>query len=227
MIHHIPSSPPTILHIKDSSANSIGEWISNVLDVGLFLRLNETGYKNHVRTNLRIFSSLWTTLILVSLIAGIFHAFTGIPIYTITYANGSVGYENFVAFLIFFFSIWTGLFWNERRIMNNKWQYLDGLYNDLLHVGKKGEEKYKRELLRISLALNILELEMWGHRSWGVFLRFVIFEAVENQIRGKHIKKHTKSRLINGNYSKNEVRNLLYQYQYQINKKYTKFCRAS
>lgn len=50
----------------------------------------------------------------------------------------------------------------SRKTYSEKWEYLAGLYNNLILL----DDKKKKDLINVSLCMDIVCLEMWGHYSY-------------------------------------------------------------
>lgn len=173
-----------------------------------FFRWSFSGYGVHPRANLRSVSTFWTTLVIFSIIIAITGPSNVIPAlahYHVTNqssiqqgapevgetprssGNAVRGEEdhtkNLITILLGFFGTWGVLFWRERSSLYDKWKYLAGLYNQYVALGvgeSEGAEddEVKRKILMASLALDLIDLDMWSHVSYRTFFKRVLIKAL-------------------------------------------------
>lgn len=164
--------------IMDSTSDALQ--IANVvLEVGLFLKLDSTGYYNNVRANLRLVAAWWTATI-VSLTA--FNVYSWLLTLLLVDVQ-PFSQESVSTAVVGYFALWGGLFWREKVSIHNKWQYLAQLYNSLLEAEPSKKNRYrKRELLENALALDVLQLEMWSHESYAELFYCALKESINKTV---------------------------------------------
>lgn len=156
----------------------------------LFFRYEFCGYRNGTagalgRLYQAFFVALTSTLLLVFSVA-IFKSFFQ-PDSIIEYALKLLNQRGW-NLLTSFCSIFAFVAALEISSYYQKWKYLSDLFNSIIkteavpHWEKTGEKKYsQREHLNACLAIDILVLEMWSHRSF-----FPVFkETLEKSIYAK------------------------------------------
>lgn len=74
--------------------------------------------------------------------------------------NTSINIENIFIFYSSFMTAVGTVFWYERNKYKEKWEYIQGMYNDLLCCDDKDEP-----LKSNALAIDCVTLLQWGHRS--------------------------------------------------------------
>lgn len=67
-------------------------------------------------------------------------------------------------------------FWNMSGTLQKKWIYSSNLYNDILKANKK-----KRPLLINALAIDLLILDLWAHRSFAELFADELEENIEQK----------------------------------------------
>lgn len=121
------------------------------------------GYKNHVKSNLRIMSSFMLT-IFISISAVIFiKVITGWEEHCFNLSVKEI-FTLFFGFLLSSFII-------ERKSLYEKWMYLSGVFNKIVENECKDVEAEDYTALRACLALDILDMEMWSHASFRGFFK--------------------------------------------------------
>lgn len=151
---------PLVLRRKNESGLANG--ISLFIEYAILNRYSFFGYKNSVRVNLRMIGCAFVTALAASLLL---------------VATPNLPPTGFAALGTLFAS----LFIVERTSVYNKWQYLAGLYNKVIEA----DVGYKREVLRVALVLDIIEMEMWSHRSFDD-----IFEDVLTEATARYLEKY-------------------------------------
>lgn len=144
-------------------------------------RYSFCGYKNHVRSNLRIFSALFTT---VSVTLFVLCTVKIVP--KNSYFNETV-FSNPNAPLAIA-TMFISTFILERTHLHKKWEYLADLYNLILQVDIKEKDKY--QIMRTALVLDAIQMEMWSHRSYKKIFESVLLDSYK-EVRGETISRET------------------------------------
>lgn len=143
------------LYIRDVAEDTLASGISQFVEYFILSRYSIFGYKNSPRANLRLLSSAMQTF-LVACLVGI--SLGLLRIYNFVGADTSNGwnlYWGLGGFLIASFVI-------ERKNLHEKWSYLAGLRTKVLET----DIGPKRDVLEMSLTIDLIDMEMWAHNSF-------------------------------------------------------------
>ncbi len=145
---------------------------SEFIEKNILFKTDNFGYWNNVNMNLRLVGCFLASLQIAITILIINFLFT----------NGT-SLININEFLTIFGAIFVAFFFNDKTSYYQKWSYLANLYNERI---KSIPEEYCREentfsyrkMLEISLAIDVIQMEMWSHDSFAEFTRNELFEAI-------------------------------------------------
>ncbi len=73
------------------------------------------------------------------------------------------------------------VYWNSSSLFNRKWTYCCDLYNEMLKLergSQSNELRYKK--LKNALAMDLIVLDMWAHRSFKELFRDELEIAIES-----------------------------------------------
>lgn len=129
------------------SSRASGQF-SQFVEYMIMNRYSMFGYKNSARANTRILSSTLLTLQL----------FLWVWFLEDTFGNGKVSKEMQGVLAGFFFSS----FVLERKMLHDKWSYLTSIQNEI----EKQTVLMTRRILETKLAIDLVVMEMWSHRSF-------------------------------------------------------------
>lgn len=151
------------------------------------------GYKNNVKGNLRIISAFQTTTLSYGPILILAWLFLGDKF-------GEISGNVFATIFVSYFGMIGALFVKEKNSLNDKWKYLASVYNDVIKITPEDHKYNKREILLTALAIDILDMEMWSHRSFrDIFrtqLETSIKETVENSRSAQYMIDHLDTEII-------------------------------
>lgn len=107
-------------------------------------------------------------------------------------------------------------YWNMSSMFNKKWSYCADLYNQIL----KTTDYNDRAFLRNSLAIDLLTLDLWAHRSFSTLFKDELLLAAKHCFTPETLDRETK-RILSGKYSESEAARLLET----LNEKYSQNSR--
>jgi hypothetical protein len=145
--------------LTDAPEKGLTQFISQLIEYPLLNRYSFFGYKNSVRANPRIISSLlltWFATIIVML---------AVDIFSIQLPGNMI-----LALAGFFLSS----FIIERKNIHDKWEYLANLYNNLIQM----DYGFKRDVFECALVLDLIQMEMWSHRSFHEIFEKVLLDSM-------------------------------------------------
>lgn len=107
----------------------------------------------------------------------------------------------------------TVAYWNMSTMFNKKWSYCADLYNKILAVPKSNHEQ--RELLRNALAIDILTLDLWAHRSFSALFAEELLKAIDCANSESHASSQ-RGRAENGDFTESEALRVLEAKNHQL-----------
>ena len=188
--------------------NSIVTLVHWIIERLVLWRMNITGYGARPRANLRIFSAIGTTAtaaFAVTVLTLVLQATIGPTSISSATSSSTIGGETkdlskgdgqFFEILNFRVFDRTGpitlalaiigsisfLFMRERTSMHEKWKYLAVVYNDYVNLQPRTSISAVtirgREILAASLALDLLEMDMWNHNSFSTIFKMELTKAL-------------------------------------------------
>lgn len=158
--------------------------ITQLIEYYILNRYSLCGYKNAVRANFRIFSSILVTVFFVCLWILLSDLLNIFPSEKIIFS---------VSTLITVLGVTSSFFIMERKSLYEKWIYLAGLYNKILEQ-KKG---HKRNAMECALAMDLIDMEMWAHRSFRDFFNSVAANAYTEQEYGVGFREGDEALKVN------------------------------
>lgn len=173
-----PSTPVKI--IRDSPKNFLQKFDYTV-EVLLLRKTDENGYFNSVKANLRLKATFWLAawICIAAALATLGFAFL-LVIGGTDVKLGQPTFQNIFATMIGFIGIWGGLFWREKTHIHKKWEYLAGLYNEVIKLPPSTTGEYPtRDILLVALAQDTLKMEMWAHDSYAGLFRQTLERAIK------------------------------------------------
>lgn len=187
----------------------VSKIVSEIMERFLLFKRTPFGYWNNVSANLRFLAAAWVS----SIVTGIVYL---API------KYSVEFDKIAFLFQVFGATFVVYYWNDRTAYYNKWSYLANLYNECLKANpfipytvEREKEKYfsYRNSLEHALAIDIIEMEMWSHRSFNDFL----FEILKYDLRieYEYLLKATDEIILGAicSMTKSEAIDLLTKYQ--------------
>ena len=108
------------------------------------------------------------------------------------------------------------VYWNMSHTFHKKWLYCAGLYNDII---KKEENKKNSSLKRKmanALAIDLLVLDLWAHRSFSELFSDELKHAIENNNMESSKRSSLKEQMINQEMTEDKAKELLEEYQTQL-----------
>lgn len=161
--------------LSDEKHSFLAGWLTAAIEYGVLNRYTIFGYKNSARANMRIFAALFLTLFLVLVFALLNRLCGGSECApSSTAPAGQVPLVNHPVAI--FLGVLISAFIIERKTLYEKWTYLAGLYNSLL---KEDPMAPRYEPMRIALAIDLLDMEMWSHRSFRASFYDALLTAME------------------------------------------------
>ncbi len=169
-----------IIEILPSITKDPFGWFNEVFEVAILGKHEMCGYRNRVYANLRFIASLQFTAILLLIFLLFMLPFLCIFVDKISKMKPDDLISIWMGTIITFGSICGGVFWKEKTSIHSKWQYLAGLYNEVIKTPHTIDEKdyRKREILEIALSIDILKMDMWAHESFGVVFKDCLEAAI-------------------------------------------------
>ncbi|MBL7670299.1 MAG: hypothetical protein JNM39_07415 [Bdellovibrionaceae bacterium] len=107
----------------------------------------------------------------------------------------------------------TVAYWNMSTMFNKKWSYCADLYNKILSVPKSDLEQ--RELLRNALAIDILTLDLWAHRSFSALFAVELLKAIDCAHSEAHALSE-RTRAESGNFTESDALRVLEARNHQL-----------
>ena len=80
--------------------------------------------------------------------------------------------------IVSFFGAVSILYWNIMSLFNKKWAYCCELYNKII---SKNRGKSKQKLLENALAVDLLTLDLWAHRSFSKFFSKELTKSIKKK----------------------------------------------
>ncbi|MES2801021.1 MAG: hypothetical protein V4654_00890 [Bdellovibrionota bacterium] len=168
-INQLSKSKNSII-ILDTPKNLIEYFIYGIEYV-IFCRYSFCGYKNYVRSNLRIFSAISLTAFLGIFINAICIVFgQSVSFFKVVAGIQTLDFPLLASAIAFCIST----FILERSHLHKKWEFLANLQNKILET----DLGLKREILETTLTLHLIEMEMWSHKSFVDKFNVVMTSAV-------------------------------------------------
>lgn len=165
--------------VVNSNNFSIFAALSEIIERYVFMKRSWAGYWNNVNANLRFISAFW--------FSGWITAVTFFILYVcVKQESVSLFFTKYaLTGLKIFGTVFVAYYWNDRSAYYNKWKYLADLYNDYLksppyipHQVYRSTVFSYRNSLKHALAMDIIEMEMWSHRSYRDFLYEILRDAL-------------------------------------------------
>lgn len=222
---------------------SLIELIHDFFEYIIFCRFSWFGYKSNPRVNLRfvscVITSLWGVAAAITVssilsnylypsennqsigqnIMASIEPLEGRPQNnTINKLNTSPIVINHLTTLILSFLGFSSLlFWREKTSHYDKWKYLATLYNSYVTTPVTSDPSLQnnREILISSLALDLIDLDMWAHYSFRTFFKNILIKSMnkfnENPSNKPIYFDGTGTEI---NLSKTQARKVLQYYQH-------------
>ncbi len=94
-----------------------------------------------------------------------------IIVYLLSYFK-IISYELNLQNMLHISTMFGAIFWALRKIYSDKWTYCANLYNKIneLDLLSNSKQKNKLDFMRNTLAIDILDLEIWSNKSFNDFL---------------------------------------------------------
>lgn len=144
-------------------------------------RYSFCGYKNYVRSNLRILSAIsLTTLTCLSIYLVCLLTGTSPSILKLTNGLSTLELSGIVAIV----GMCISTFILERSHLHKKWEFLAGLNSKILEV----QPSLKRQIMEINLALHLIEMEMWSHNTFVDLFNSVFINALTDYKQTERFK---------------------------------------
>jgi hypothetical protein len=216
-----PHDPERIaVVIRRDLRNGIGETLDYLFETQVLHKRSRYGYFNSTAGNRRIWPALLIAIEIYVCTGAVatFALLSLLPIKNLIALNYSIELEQILAGALVFVGTWLGLFWQEKRHLYSKWQYLAGLYNTVIQAGHSGEKLYcTRDVARVALSVDILELEMWAHKSFREEFRSTLADAIEKaHLAEPHVAEALNSKLTTNGIRKKVAAEYLASYQSDI-----------
>lgn len=187
-VRPLRSKPPNaeLVYVRDDREEGFSGLIKWVVEYLLLCRFDQLGYKNGLSGSLRVFSSA-----IIS-----FYAFSLFYLLQLFIGKATDGYDA----IVFSVGVFGVVFWRERTSLYSKWRYLAHLYNESL----KADCELSSDILTTALAIDILDIDMWAHRSF----RRVFYQTVKASFNDSGIQRDVDEFLRTG-VKRQEVRDVL------------------
>lgn len=108
-----------------------------------------------------------------------------------------------------YFAAWTAAYWKMSDLYRKQWDYCSNLYNQTLSE----KEETTRELLRNSLAIDLVTVDLWAHRSFAEMFKSELELAVKYGGPDGSSSNLNMSKIENGTLLENDALELLEAYQ--------------
>lgn len=220
-----PVSSISVVKIKEDPIDGIlkdfSGWIDRVIDEMVLRKVDSNGYRNNLKGNLRI----WPAIVIS------FYWFAPLVFSTLYFffdspeAIESIGLGPLLTFYVSvtsaFIASVSGIFWKEKSSLYNKWEYLAALYNDMNQAdpARTLNEYPKREFLRVSLAFDILVMDMWAHRSFADVFHDCLSDAIMSYEQSESTGKEIVGQLVSIGLSRKRANGYLEAYQERLLKR--------
>lgn len=193
-----------VVFIKDEKHRGPFAMFSAIVEYGILNRYSIFGYKNATKNNSKLLASgMMSVFILIAFII----------VYRLLCSSYICPDLPVIDFIVAWFGFIISSFIIERKILYDKWQYLAKLYNDVISLNDEKEED-KRDVLNAALAIDLLDMEMWSHRSFSEVFFSQMEEAVElDQIKLPRIVDFDVCYIKHKSVPKKEARKLLLKLQ--------------
>lgn len=196
-----------------------GEPIHNLIDIlhwsiENLVFFKWTFFKNRPRANFILIKSILTVIILSIIIFLITEAFNKLGIRTNNEKNFLLFLEkNLYNLLITFLGAISIIYWQTATIFQKKWLYCNELYNKILALD--GNDIYHHDLLCNALAIDLLTLDLWAHRSFRDFFRDELNNAISNY-KSEYILDKTIEKINNGYLNERDAFDILESHQRKL-----------
>lgn len=192
-------------------SNLFFRFVHSFIEKFIFIRFDS--YKNNPRGNF-----IW---LIAFIRISLFYTFTIIVYYFLSDQDNPlvnlVNKQNCYYFFIFvgtYFASISTLYYNKKKIFQEKWEYLANLYNKTLdYIGK---EQYN--LLENTLAIDIVTCMMWGHRSFSSIVNAQLRLSINAMDNKDHVDEFIK-KLDDKKLTEKEALNILEDHQLILLKK--------
>lgn len=157
--------------VLDDKPNSISEVFGHIIEYGIFNKYSFCGYKNCVRGNLKLLAVIFSSIPI-----GIFFYWSMRSFMLIGLIKNNLSPLDLKEGLTLLFAYWgfiISYFLLERGHNHKKWEYLANLYNTLISKDPY-DDKEIYNYLKAALVLDLIEMEMWSHKSFYEIFRDVI-----------------------------------------------------
>lgn len=106
-------------------------------------------------------------------------------------------------------------YWNMSTMFNKKWNYCADLYNKIIAIPNSTIDHQQRALLRNALAIDLLVLDLWAHRSFSVLFETELMTAIECA-NSEEYAIIEKIRAQNGDFTENDAMKVLETRNHQL-----------
>lgn len=173
-------------------------WVHEFIELFVFQRWQL--FKNHPRGNYLLLRACLGTLTVTCL--G-YLALTRIPLpgavvrslasaTTATdAANPNPSYDSLVKLVFAFLGAVSVSYWNMGQIFNRHWTYCSDAFNTVLQT----TDADARDRLRLSLAIDLITLDLWAHRSFRDLFRDELFRAIVAKYRDPGVLNDTINKI--------------------------------
>lgn len=169
-------------------------------------------FKNDPRSNYLVIKSGFTVIIIFGLIyilgVILYHI---IPISFETSMNGYIK-NNLNKIIIGFFGSTSLVYWQTAKMYQKKWLYCSELYNKIICLDPNEKEGVYR-VLSNALAIDLVILDLWAHRSFKELFRDELKLAIDKE---GDLKNYYLSKMIDGKLSESEAMAILQKHQYKL-----------
>ena len=141
--------------------------------------------KNKPRGNYLVLKTLWLTFmpvivsfLLYLLLWKIESHYRSLPFSNFgatSIQNGILTFRNYKLYFLPLLAVNVVIYWNLWKDFHSKWEYACSLYNSVI---SSTDEKIQKSL-RIALAIDLLTLDLWAHRSFAEFFWIVLTNALK------------------------------------------------
>ncbi len=87
-------------------------------------------------------------------------------------------YHAITALITGFFTAISIVYWQASKIYHQKWRYCSDLYNKIISINPYEQEKYR--ILSNALAIDLVLLDLWSHRSFKELFRDELETAIKH-----------------------------------------------
>lgn len=121
----------------------------------------------------------------------------------------TLGLRDSSQYLLGLISMISVVYWGNSRLLNSKWLYCQGLYNDIVKLQCRNRlDRLTHDVLVNSLAMDLLVLDLWAHRLFSEMFSQELKRAIRNTTKGPY-KGITLQRMKGGTLTESEAMKLL------------------